>query len=171
MSRIHLAGAALAVATALVATGCGGGPNTGGKATPGASASSVFSKDVTGTLRTSGFNPSDEVGQSRADFAASKLGGLKVDMDTTNFDPQKFAARAAAGQAPDLIQVERNVVATFAAKNLIIPLDQCYALWGVTPNQQYYQSTIDDVTYDGQVFAVPQPSASATSSRAPPPSA
>lgn len=146
--------AILAVATALVAAGCG--PGAGGASAPTASASNVFSKEVTGALRTSGFNPSDEVGQSRADYAAAQLSGLKVDMDTTNFDPQKFAAQAAAGQAPDLIQVDRNVVATFAAKNLVIPLDECYALWGVTPDEHYYPSTIADVSYDGAIYGVPQ---------------
>ncbi len=148
-------GLALAAASALALSGCGGGgpgPQPGGSA----SAADVFSKEVSGTLKTSGFNPSDEVGQSRADYAAQQLGGLTVDMDTTNFDPQKFAAQAAAGQASDLIQVDRNVVATFAAKDLLLPLDQCYSLWGVTPDQQYYPSAIAEVSYDGAVYAVPQ---------------
>ncbi len=147
----------LAMATALVVSGCGGGGGAGaGAGAPAASAASAFSKDVSGTLKTSGFNPSDEVGKSRADYAAGKLSGVKVTMDTTNFDPQKFAAQAAAGQAPDLIQVDRHVVATFAAKGLIIPLDQCYALWGVTPGQQFYPSAIKDVSYNGAVYGVPQ---------------
>ncbi len=135
----------------------------GGCTTPGpgagaanAGAPNPFSTEVSGTLRTSGFNPSDEVGQSRADYAASKLSGLQVDMDTTNFDSQKFAAQAAAGSAPDLIQVERGVVATFAAKGLVLPLDQCFALYSVQPTEQYYTSTIDDVTYDGAIYGIPQ---------------
>ncbi len=146
---------AATLAALLLAAGCGSpGGNQGNN--PSAPAENPFTAEVTGTLRTSGFNPSDEVGKSRADYAAGKLSGLKVDMDTTNFDPQKFAAQAAAGQAPDLIQVDRSVVATFAAKDLILPLDQCYATHNVVPNEQYYQSTIDDVTLEGQVFAVPQ---------------
>ena len=118
--------------------------------------SNPFAAAVGGTLRTSGFNPSDEVGQSRADYAASKLQGLTISMDKTNFDAQKFAAQAAAGQAPDLVQLDRNVVPTFAAKGLILPLDQCYATQNVKPNEQYYPSTIKDVSYDGAVYAVPQ---------------
>jgi multiple sugar transport system substrate-binding protein len=57
---------------------------------------------------------------------------------------------------PDLVQMDRSVVATLADKELIIPLDECYTLHGVTPDQQYYPSTIADVTYDGKVYAVPQ---------------
>ena len=152
MRRRGAIGSALAVAAAVTVTGCGGGQTP----QPGVSTADLFTKEAAGTLRTSGFNPSDEVGQSRADYAAEQLGGLTVDMDTTNFDPQKFAAQAAAGQAPDLIQVDRNVVATFAAKDLLLPLDQCYALWEVTPDEQYYASAIQEVSYDGSVYAVPQ---------------
>ena len=57
---------------------------------------------------------------------------------------------------PDLQQVDRSIVSTLADKDLIIPIDECYTLYGVTPDQQYYPSTIADVTYDGKVFAVPQ---------------
>ncbi len=152
-NRISAGAATLAVLLAV--TGCGNGLGGGGVA-PASTPGDIFKTGASGTLKTSGFNPSDEVGQSRADFAAGKLNGVKVTMDTTNFDPQKFAAQAAAGQAPDLIQVDRGVVATFAAKGLVLPLDQCFSLYGVTPNQQYYQSAVDDVTYDGHVYGVPQ---------------
>ena len=138
---------------ATMMTGCG---SPGGGTPSGTAAANPFAGPVGGTLRTSGFNPGDEVGQSRADYAASQLGGVTVSMDKTNFDAQKFAAQAAAGQAPDLVQLDRSVVATFAHKRLILPLDQCYATHKVTPDQQYYPSTIKDVTYNSSVYAVPQ---------------
>ena len=115
-----------------------------------------FTKEVSGTLKISGFNPSDEVGQSRADYAAQQLSGVTVELDTTNFDPQKFAAQAASGNVPDLLQMDRSVVATLADKDLVVPMDECYQVHGVTPDQQYYPSTLGDVTYDGKVYAVPQ---------------
>ena len=118
--------------------------------------SGTFTKEVSGTLKISGFNPSDEVGQSRADYAKQQLAGVTITLDTTNFDPQKFAAQAASGNVPDLLQMDRSVVATLADKDLIVPMDECYAVHGVTPDQQYYPSTIGDVTYDGKVYAVPQ---------------
>ena len=116
----------------------------------------AFTKEVSGTLKISGFNPSDEVGQSREAYAKQQLAGVTIELDTTNFDPQKFAAQAASGNVPDLLQMDRSVVATLADKDLIVPLDECYQVHGVTPDQQYYPSTIGDVTYDGKVYAVPQ---------------
>ena len=151
--------ACAAVATATVLVGLSAcNPAAQRTEEPAASqtGSGTFTKEVSGTLKISGFNPGDEVGQSRADYAKQQLAGVTVQLDTTNFDPQKFAAQAASGNVPDLLQMDRSVVATLADKDLIVPLDECYAVHGVTPDQQYYASTIGDVTYDGKVFAVPQ---------------
>lgn len=145
--------AALSVGAALVACGPNADTNSG-DANP--SSGSAFSKKLSGNLKTYGYNPSDEVGKSRSDYATADLKAVKVAMDTSNFDTQKFAAQAAAGQVPDLIQADRSVIATLADKKLIMPMDQCYALWGVKPTDRYYPSTISDVTYQGHVYAVPQ---------------
>ncbi len=149
-------GAALALSLALSACNPAAqrGPQPG--ASQGASQDAAFTKELSGTLKTSGFNPDDEVGKARSDYAAQQLSGVTIQQDTTGFDAQKFAAQAAAGRVPDLQQVDRSVVSTLADKNLIIPVDECYTLYGVTPDQQYYPSTIADVTYDNKVYAVPQ---------------
>ncbi|MFC7625215.1 ABC transporter substrate-binding protein [Microlunatus sp. GCM10028923] len=146
--------AAVAVLTLSVAA-CNG-PSIGSREPSASGPANPFSTDVSGALRTSGFNPGDEVGQSRADYAAEQLGGVTVTMDKTNFDPQKFAAQAASGQTPDLIQTDRAIVATLANKDLIIPLDQCYEAFGVKPREQYYPSVVDDVSYDGKIYGIPQ---------------
>ena len=146
--------AVLATAAVIVLSACNPAAQRGPE--PANSQPAGFSKEVSGTLKTSGFNPDDEVGKARSEYAAKQLSGVTIQQDTTGFDAQKFAAQAAAGRVPDLQQVDRSVVATLADKDLIIPIDECYTLYGVTPDQQYYPSTIADVTYDGKVFAVPQ---------------
>ena len=153
-STFRIAAASLIV---VAATACSSpmAPAPSGSA-PASDQPNPFQSAPSGALRISGFNPSDEVGKSRQDYADGKISGVQVSLDTANFDPQKFAAQAAAGQTPDLVQMERDTVATFAAKGLIIPLDQCYAAHDVDPTQQYYKSAVDDVTYKGAVYAVPQ---------------
>lgn len=145
--------AALALCVAL--SGCNPWAQRG-TGLPGSNQATGFTRELSGTLKTSGFNPDDEVGKARSDYAAKQLSGVTIQQDTTSFDPQKFAAQAASGNVPDLIQVDRSVVATLADKSLIIPLDECFNLYGVKPEQQYYPSTIRDVFYDNKVFAVPQ---------------
>jgi multiple sugar transport system substrate-binding protein len=141
----------LSLAVALIACG----PNSNH---PSSSSSNTtkFSKSVSGTLKVDGFNPSDEVGKSRSDYATSQLKGVTVSLDTSSFDTQKFAAQAAAGQVPGLIYADRSEIDTLADKKLIMPLDQCYATWGVTPTQRYYASEISDITYKGHIYGVPE---------------
>jgi multiple sugar transport system substrate-binding protein len=141
----------LSVGAALVACG----PNSN-QPSSGSSGKSQFSKSVSGELKTYGFNPSDEVGKSRSDYATAQLNGVKVTMDTSSFDTQKFAAQAAAGQVPGLIYADRAQIDTLADKKLIMPLDQCYATWGVNPTQHFYSSVINDVTYQGKVYGIPE---------------
>lgn len=156
-----------AATTVLGLAACSRGEDAPGAA--GGGEQHEFTTTATGPLATMGFNPSDEVGQSRADHAAAELPDLQVEMDTTNFDSQKFTAQAAAGQVPDLIQLDRALVATFAANGLIMPLDQGFEAHGVDPAQQYYEAAVQDVTYDGAIYAVPQffqPSALLVNTRA-----
>ncbi|WP_010552041.1 ABC transporter substrate-binding protein [Brachybacterium paraconglomeratum] len=143
-----------AAATVMGLAACDRGGETPGAG--GGQEQHEFADAATGQLATMGFNPSDEVGQSRADHAAAQLPDLQVSMDTANFDSQKFTAQAAAGQVPDLIQLDRSLVATFAANGLIMPLDQGFEVHGVDPATQYYEAALGDVTQAGAAYAVPQ---------------
>jgi multiple sugar transport system substrate-binding protein len=139
-------------AVALVSlTACGGG---GG----GGAASGDFTKDYKGTVSVWGFENADEVGTSRLDVAEKVVGEkkTKVDLDASAFDAQKFTTLAASGGIPDVVQMDRQFVATYAAQGLIMPLDQCFSLYGLDPDKYWYPQVVDDVTYDGDVYGVPQ---------------
>jgi multiple sugar transport system substrate-binding protein len=156
VNKKKLAAVTLSASLAVLA-GCGGGG--GGGAAPGQQQSSGgidFKAAATGTLKTGGFNPTDEVGTSRRDYAAAQLKDVKIDIQQGNFDPQKFAAQSAAGQVPDVVQMDRSFVATYASKKLIIPLDKCFSDNGVDPSKHYYETAMTDVQYKGQPYAVPQ---------------
>lgn len=130
-------------------------PATSENTTQNAGDGVKFTKEFEGSLKIYGFNPSDEVGSSRGDLATAAVKPAKVSLDTTNFDSQKFAAQAASGDVPDLIQLDRQTVGTLADKKLIMPLDKCYDLWDRDPNY-FYKAALDEVTYDGSIYAVPQ---------------
>jgi multiple sugar transport system substrate-binding protein len=153
--RLILAGVALATAVSSTACGGGGGDGGGGAGNAGSSGP-AFNTNVSGKLAAWGFDNADEVGTSRLDYAKQKLSGVTIKIDATPFDAQKFTTRAAAGSRPDAVQMDRQYVATYAAKGLIKPLDGCFSAYKVDPRTQYYPSVIDDVTYDGKVWAVPQ---------------
>ena len=138
-------------ASVAVLAGCSGG---GGETTGEASFSDEA--DVTGTVSVWGFNNADEVGLSRLTHAEEQLADLTVEIDETGFDAQKFTTRAASGDVPDLVQMDRQFVATYAAQDLIQPLDECFSSHDIDPATQYYESVTDDVNYDGSIWGVPQ---------------
>jgi multiple sugar transport system substrate-binding protein len=117
-----------------------------------------FTKDYTGSISVWGFDGADEVGTSRLDYAEGvvKKSDATVDLDASAFDAQKFTTRAASGSISDVVQMDRQFVATYAAQGLIMPLDDCFSLYGVDPDSYWYPQVVDDVTYDGSVYAVPQ---------------
>ena len=142
--------AVTATATLGLVAGCSSG---GGAATPD---SVTFDGELTGTLSAWGFDNADEVGTSRLDYAEQQLDGVTIEIDATAFDAQKFTTRAASGDVPDVVQMDRQFVATYAAQDLIVPLDDCYSERNVNPDDAYYESVVDDLEYDDQVWGVPQ---------------
>jgi multiple sugar transport system substrate-binding protein len=139
---------AVGAAALLVLSGCSAGSGT--------SEDGAFTDDATGKLAAWGFDNADEVGTSRLDYAEDQLGDVEITIDQTAFDAQKFTTRAASGVIPDVVQMDRNFVATYAAQGLITPLDQCFAVHDVDPEERYYPSVVADISYDDHVWAVPQ---------------
>jgi multiple sugar transport system substrate-binding protein len=115
-----------------------------------------FSKKATGNLNAWGFDSPDEVGTSRLDYAKKQLSDVTIKIDETAFDAQKFTTRVASGNVPDVVQMSAQFVATYAAQGLIMPLDKCYSTHDESASKRYYKSVVDDVTYNGHIYAVPQ---------------
>jgi multiple sugar transport system substrate-binding protein len=138
------------VAVALAMTACGGEDQ------PEDQQPAAFTKSPSGTLKAWGFDNADDGGKARLDYAKSKLSGVTIALDATGFDAQKFTTRLASNDVPDVVQMDRQFVATYAAQDLIMPVDDCFKTWGVDPNQQFYPAVTADVTYDGKIWAAPQ---------------
>jgi multiple sugar transport system substrate-binding protein len=54
------------------------------------------------------------------------------------------------------VLMDRQFVATYAAQDLIMPLDACFEAQGVDPTSYWYPQVVADVSYQDQVWAVPQ---------------
>ncbi|MFC8192883.1 ABC transporter substrate-binding protein [Cellulomonas sp. NPDC057328] len=147
-----LGGLALVTATATLAA-CGPG---GGGAAGGGDAPTDFTTAPTGALAAWAFDNADDVGEARMAYAAEQLGDVEITMDQTSFDAQKFTTRVAGGQVPDVVQMDRRFVPTYAAQGLIQPLDACYDAHGVVADERFYDFVVDDVRWDDQLWAVPQ---------------
>ena len=122
----------------------------GARASAKSSGSIDFKAPATGLLRTGGFSPTDEVGTSRRDYAAAQLPNVKIDIQQGNFDPQKFAAQSAAGQVPDVVQMDLLVRGHVRGEEADHPLDKCFSDNGVDPAKSLLpDGRSTDVTYKG----------------------
>lgn len=148
-SRRRLTAAAAALAVVGVLAACG---NNGG----GETSEADFTGDPTGDLHAWGFENADDVGQARLDESEAALTDVTIDLDATAFDSQKFTTRVASGDVPDVVQMDRRIVPTYAAQGLIQPLDECFAAQDVEPDEWWYPAVVDDVRWDDQIWAVPQ---------------
>ncbi|UFU08157.1 ABC transporter substrate-binding protein [Ruania halotolerans] len=145
-----------ALPAALILSACGGGDGGDGDGGGGGAEGVDWSAEPTGTLSAWGFNNADDVGQSRLDYAEEQLADVEIELDATGFDAQKFTTRLASGDVPDVVQMDRRYVATYAAQDLLMPLDECYAAHDVAPEEDYYPFVIDDMRLDGQIWGVGQ---------------
>jgi multiple sugar transport system substrate-binding protein len=146
--RVLLAVTAVTSIAALTACGSGGGG--------GQTAEDIdWGAAPTGTLNAWGFENADDVGQARLDYAAEQMGDVDIQIEQTAFDAQKFTAATASGNVPDVVQMSSQFVGTYAAKDLILSLDECLAANDVSADH-WYESVIDDVTFDGAMYAIPQ---------------
>lgn len=152
MRKSRRAGIALLPIAALALAAC----SSGGDDASEGGGSAEFTDSASGALNAWGFENADDVGQARLDHAAEQLSDVDVELDATAFDAQKFTTRLASGDVPDVVQMDRRYVTTYAAQDLILPLDDCFAAHDVDPDERFYPSVVDDVRYEDGVWGVPQ---------------
>lgn len=159
MKNRYTAIVAFGIAPALLLGACGGGggeePTEPGEAA-GEGSEGTFTTEPTGGIDAWAFNNADDVGQARLDYAEGELADLEIQLDPTGFDAQKFTTRMASGDIPDVVQMDRSFVGTYAAQDLIQPLDQCFEAHGIDPNEHWYDFVVEDVTWQDQIWAAPQ---------------
>lgn len=106
------------------------------------------------TLKVYGFGPGDEIANTRADLATRAVGG-SVDNPRGGFSDQQFLAQLASGDVPDVVYVDRAIVATYAAKGAFQPLTSCIKNQKINM-KQFYKPILSEVTYKKKVYGIPE---------------
>ena len=101
-----------------------------------------------------GFSTGDEVGTSRVDYAKKLDSKLDIKVDENGFDQQKFATAMNGGTSPAGAYMDRNLIAEYAQKGFLTPLDDCISKDAIDTSQ-YYQQAIQESTYNGHVYGIP----------------
>jgi multiple sugar transport system substrate-binding protein len=146
---------AAGITASLALTACGGGGGGGGGEEDGGGGTE-FTESPTGDLRVWGFENADDVGKARLAHAEEQLADVNIEIDATTFDSQKFTTATAGGDIADVVQMDRRFVPTYAAQDLIMPIDQCFEAHGIDPATHFYENVVGEVTYENKIWAVPQ---------------
>jgi multiple sugar transport system substrate-binding protein len=107
------------------------------------------------TLNIYGFGPGDDVANGRAAIAERALGGAEVVNPRGAFNDQAFLAMLASRDVPDVVYLDRALVGTYAARGAFLPLANCIASERID-RRQYRQAALKQVTYRGQLYALPE---------------
>ncbi|CAN5848560.1 extracellular solute-binding protein [soil metagenome] len=97
----------------------------------------------------------DEIATTRYDMFIERYPGVTINWTESGFDPATFLTSVAAGEQPDVVRMDREIISTYIAEGALMPVDQC-----ITDRQidmgQYYDSAVAQVTFDGQVYGIPE---------------
>jgi multiple sugar transport system substrate-binding protein len=138
---------------AVIAAGCGGGgSDSGGSSDFGA----VSQSDREGqTLQIYGFGAGDDVAQNRMAIAKKAIAPAGLKNPEGAFNPQRFLTQLAAGTVPDLVYLDRQQVATLAAKGALQPLDSCVEEQSID-RSQYRPVALEEASYQDKLYALPE---------------
>ncbi len=97
----------------------------------------------------------DEIATTRYEMFLERYSGVTVNWTEAGFDPATFLTSVAAGEQPDVVRMDREIISTYIAEGALMPLDQCVADRQIDMGQ-YYDSAVSQVTFDGQVYGIPE---------------
>lgn len=103
----------------------------------------------------SGFGRGDDVANSLTEYASGRLGNqVNYDNPRGGFNDQAFLAMLAARDVPDVMWMSRGLIGTYAARGALQPLNSCIRRESI-PMKQYRKAAVREVTYRGQIYAIP----------------
>jgi multiple sugar transport system substrate-binding protein len=135
---------------AACATGQGGGDKNAAPAKFDSGAT------LSGSLKLMGFSGgTDDVGKSRLAAATQAIAPVKLTQTPGAFDVQQFLSAVASGAAPDLIYADRDQLGSFAARGVIMPLDECISGEKID-KAAFRRPALSQVTLAGKVYGIPE---------------
>lgn len=146
---------AAAAAVLTLAAGCASASSTDSTGGPAESGSDVSWDDTGEKIEVMGWSAGDEVATSRLEFAQKATPDVTIVPDENGFDQQKFATAMGSGSAPAGVSLDRQLIATYAAKGFLEPLDGCIDQHSIDMDQ-FYPDAVQESSWDGHIYGIPE---------------
>src|SRR6188768_2804923 len=100
-------------------------PTTSGSSAPSGGAAPLGGADISGAINVFGFGyeTGDEIAKVRVDHFRELYPDVQVTFSESGWDEQQFITAISGSQPPDLVNIPRNVMGTYVAKNVLTPLE------------------------------------------------
>ncbi len=91
---------------------------------------------------------------SRIDAFKAAYPSISIEL-VPQFDDQKLLTAVASGQLPDLLWMDRARIASWAARDVLLDLDDYFSASSIDTSD-FYTAAIDQATYGGKIYGLPQ---------------
>lgn len=112
-------------------------------------------EDVSGSLSILGFGLGDEIATVRRDYFTEQFPNVELNFVEGGLDEQQFLTSVASGTPPDVVNLDRAVLSTYAVRGALQPLTDCIASRNVDMSQ-FREVAVNEVTVNGVVYGIPQ---------------
>jgi multiple sugar transport system substrate-binding protein len=102
------------------------------------------------------YEQADEIGRERIDYFRELNPEVNVTFSESGFDEAGFLTSLQTDQPPDVVRMDTQLLGSYQARGVLAPVDQCLSEAGVDPTNTFYQAAIDQATFDGQMYGVPE---------------
>jgi multiple sugar transport system substrate-binding protein len=112
-------------------------------------------EDISGSVSILGFGLGDEIATARVDYFSEQYPNVELNFTEGGLDEQQFLTSVASGTPPDVVNLDRAVLSTYAVRGALTPLTECIDSMGIDMSQ-YREVAVNEVTVDGEVYGIPQ---------------
>jgi multiple sugar transport system substrate-binding protein len=113
-----------------------------------------FTREASITSWGFGVEETNPLAYSRVEAFKAAYPSISIEI-VPEFDNQKLLTGVASGNVPDLLWIDRATLASWAARDVLLPLDDFFGANGIT-EADFYPAAIAEVKYNGQYFGLPQ---------------
>lgn len=111
--------------------------------------------DVSGSIVEWGFGVAETNPMARARVEAFQAAYPNVDLEIVDsFDEQKLLTAAASDTLPDLLWLSRFETATWASRDVLMPLTDYIERDGYDTSR-FYEAALNESTWDDQIYGIP----------------
>lgn len=111
--------------------------------------------DASGSLTILGFGLGDEISTVRVDYFSEQFPNVELNFVEGGLDEQQFLTSVASGTPPDVVNLDRAVLSTYAVRGALQPLTECIASRSVDMSQ-FREVAVTEVTVNGEIYGIPQ---------------